>query len=250
MRRTMTLVAMITALGLCASAAMAKPVEKVEMAAKYLSKDRKANTGSLSLRTTFTITDDSGPAPEPLTRVLLRFPKGAKTNGKSYPKCSTSSLAGKGVAGCSKSTRIGSGTATAAALPIVPKVNANVTLFNGTLVGGSPSVIIYAIPDIGPNQIYQGPLQKGGGTPYGYVLDTKVPPIQTLPGAPDASVTSFSATVNPKPVKKGKRRIPYIEAPLLCNGTFFLIDGAFSYKSGLTNTVYERFTINGGPRCP
>ena len=129
-------------------------------------------------------------------------------------------------------------------------MNAVVSIFNGELVGGNPSVIIYSVPDIGPNLLVQGPLTKGGGTPYGYVLDAKVPPIQTLPGAPDAAVTSFDATVNPKPVKKGKKKIPYIKAPLLCNGTFFLLDGAFTYQGGLTNTVYERFTVNGGPRCP
>jgi hypothetical protein len=37
---------------------------------------------------------------------------------------------------------------------------------------------------------------------------------------------------------------------VLCDGTFFLLDGEFSYQGGQTNTVLERFTLDGGPRCP
>jgi hypothetical protein len=37
---------------------------------------------------------------------------------------------------------------------------------------------------------------------------------------------------------------------VLCDGTFFLLDGEFAYQGGLKNTVLERFTLDGGPRCP
>ena len=114
-------------------------------------------------------------------------------------------------------------------LPIVTKVNANVHALQRHARRRQPvGDRLSRSPTSAPTRSYQGPLQKSSGTPYGYVLDTKIPPIQTLPGAPDASVTSFDATVNPKPVKKGKKKIPYIKAPLLCNGTYFLIDGAFT----------------------
>jgi hypothetical protein len=37
---------------------------------------------------------------------------------------------------------------------------------------------------------------------------------------------------------------------MLCNGTFFLMDGLLGYENGFSHTVYERFTLKGGPRCP
>jgi hypothetical protein len=95
----------------------------------------------------------------------------------------------------------------------------------------------------------EGVLKRGSGR-YGYVLSVDVPPIKTLPSAPDASTTFFDATVRNLRVKRGKRRISYIDSPVLCEGTYFLLDGAFTYRGGVTNTVLEKFTLNGGPRCP
>ena len=66
----------------------------------------------------------------------------------------------------------------------------------------------------------------------------------------NAATTFFDATVNNVRVKRGKRRINYIDSPVLCNGTYFLLDGAFTYRGGVTHEVLERFTLNGGPRCP
>jgi hypothetical protein len=86
--------------------------------------------------------------------------------------------------------------------------------------------------------------------PYGYVLDFDVPPIPTLPGQPNASVVYFDATTLDRTVRRDHRRIHYIESPILCSGTFFLLDGAFTYEGGITNPVYERFTLTGGPPCP
>jgi hypothetical protein len=82
------------------------------------------------------------------------------------------------------------------------------------------------------------------------VLEVDVPPIPTLPGQANASVVFFDATTIDRTVRRGRRKIHYIEGPVVCNGTFLLLDGLFSYEGGITNTVYERFTVKGGPRCP
>jgi hypothetical protein len=63
-------------------------------------------------------------------------------------------------------------------------------------------------------------------------------------------VTFFDATLNNRSVRRKGRRINYVDAPVLCNGTYFLLDGAFTYRGGITNQVLEKFTLNGGPRCP
>jgi hypothetical protein len=223
--------------------------EQVEFTAKYSKRDRNKERGGLSLRTRFTITDPAAPAPLQLTRTVLRFPKGAVVNGRNFPKCKIAELRARGPKACPRGSKLGSGTARGAAPPIVDNVDAKVTLYNGAGGGGNPSVIIYSIPDLGPIITLEGAIEKDRNGPYGYVLDVAVPPIKTLPNAPDASVTFFDVTTRDLTVRRRGRTIHYIEGPVLCDGTFFLLDGAFSYQGGVTHTVYERFTLDGGPRC-
>ncbi|MEX0993416.1 MAG: hypothetical protein WDZ37_05405 [Solirubrobacterales bacterium] len=244
----MTVVAAL-AIAAAVPSVLAKPVEQVSFTAKYTSKNRSKATGTLSLRTQFTIKDDVGGQLAPATRILLRFPKGASTNGKGFPTCDAQKILDTIGKGCPKGSALGTGTASASAQPIVANVNADVTLFNGKPSGGAQTIVVFAVPELGPNLALPSQLKKGSG-PYGYVLDNAIPSIQTLPGAPNAALTGFDATVGAKPFKKGGKRIHYITGPLVCNGTFFLLDGEFSYEGGITNTVYERFTLNGGPRCP
>jgi hypothetical protein len=224
--------------------------QDVSFHGKFAKRDRHKVRGGLSLRTTFTITDPGAPAPLQLDRTVLRFPKGARTNGRFFPQCKLTALQARGPKACPKGSRIGGGRARGAAPPIVDSVNAKVTLFNGVPVGRDPTLIIYSLPDLGPVLTQYGVLKRDRAGNYGYILSVDIPPIKTLPSAPDASVTFFDATVNNLSVKRGKRRINYIDAPVLCNGTYFLLDGAFTYRGGVTNTVLEKFTLNGGPRCP
>jgi hypothetical protein len=230
--------------------AAAVTTERVDFTAKYSKRDRHKERGGISLRTRFTITDPAAPAPLQLSHTTLRFPKGAKINGRYFPKCKAAALRARGPRACPRGSRLGSGTARGAAPPIVDNVNAKVTLYNGSAGGRNSSVIIYSVPDLGPIITMEGVLKPGRGTPYGYVLDVEVPPIKTLPSAPDASVTFFDATTRDLRVRRRGRTIHYIDSPVLCDGTFFLLDGQFSYQGGVKNTVFERFTLDGGPRCP
>jgi hypothetical protein len=239
----------VAALALAAPA-HAVTTEQVEFTAKYAKRDRNKERGGISLRTRFTITDPAAPAPLQLTGTTLRFPKGAKVNGRFFPRCKADALRARGPRACPRGSKLGSGTARGAAPPIVDNVNAKVTLYNGSAGGRNPSVIIYTIPDLGPIITLEGVLKPGRSTPYGYVLDVTVPPIKTLPSAPDASVTFFDVTTRDLTVRRRGRTLHYIDSPVLCDGTFFLLDGLFSYAGGVKHTVYERFTLDGGPRCP
>jgi hypothetical protein len=251
MRNVLIACALSTAAALAVvPAASAVTTQSVEFHGKYSKRDRHKARGGLSLRTTFSITDPSAPAPLQLARTLLRFPKGAILNGRFFPKCSLAVLQSKGPRGCPKGSRLGGGVARGAAPPIVASVDAKVTLFNGPTVGGNPQLIIYSLPDLGPVLVMSGVLKPDRSGNYGYQLAVDVPPIKTLPSAPDASVTFFDATVKDATVKRRHRTIHYIDAPVLCNGTYFLLDGAFTYANGVTNDLFERFTLNGGPRCP
>jgi hypothetical protein len=243
-------VAVAVALG-GATAASATVTESVDFTAKYVHKDKRKKQGGLTLRTTFRITDSSGGKPPALTNTTFRFPKGSIVNAKYFKTCSAAKLQAKGVKGCPSASKVGSGTAQGDARPIVADpIDAKITLFNGTPRGGHPTIVIYAVPELSSPLTIVADLVRQRGGNYGYVLDADVPPIPTLPGQPNASVSFFDATTLDRTVRRHGRTIHYIEAPVLCTGTYFLLDGSFSYEGGLTDTVYERFSLRGGPRCP
>lgn len=249
MRKTLAVIIFAAATLAGASVAQAVPVQTVDFTAKYVRGAKSKDFGGLTLRTVLTIGDTAGGLRPALTNTTLRFPKGAVVNAKYFKRCNPKNLETKGLKGCSKASQIGSGKAQADARPIVnDPVNAKITLFNGLPRNGNPTIIIYAFPDLSSPLAIVGELKRGGKN-YGYVLDVDVPVIPTLPGQPNAAVSTFDATTFDKKVKRRGRTIHYIEGPVLCNGTFFLIDGSFSYQNGITNTVYERFTLRGGPRC-
>ena len=125
-----------------------------------------------------------------------------------------------------------------------------VTLFNGTPQGGNPTIIIYAVPDLGPVMTLPGVLRSGRGTPVRLRARHRVPPIQTLPSAPDASVTFFDATTRDLTVRRRGRTIHYIDSPVLCNGTFFLLDGAVHLPGRHQGRRARALHAHGGPRCP
>jgi hypothetical protein len=239
------------AVALCvAVAAQGAVTQSVDFTLKTSRADRKKERGGLTLRTVIRIADDTGAKPPPLTRTFLRFPKGGVLNARYFKKCKRSALVAKGPSACPKASKIGNGTSQADARPILASVNARITLFNGELVSGDPTILIYARPEISSPITIEGRLHQQRRSPYGYVLDVAVPPIPTLPGQPNASVTFFDATTLDRTVRRKHRRVHYIEGPVLCSGTFFLLDGSLSYEGVPPAGVFERFTLTGGPRCP
>jgi hypothetical protein len=230
--------------------AQAAVTESVEFTVKVVRADKKKRSGGLTVRTVFHVRDDTGVKPIPLTKTTLRFPKGAKINAKFFRKCSRTALETKGPSGCPAASKIGSGTAIGDAQPIIAEVKTRITMFNGQPLNGNPTILIYAVPDISSPLTILAQLKRQRSGPYGYVLEADVPTIPTLPGQPNASVTFFDATTLDRTVRRKGRKVHYIEGPVVCDGTYLLLDGVFSYEGGTTHTVYERFTIKGGPRCP
>ena len=251
MRKTLAVATCFLTVLAGAATARATVSQSVDFTAKYVRGVKKNGTGGLTLRTVLRVSDSSGQRPPALTNTTLRFPKGAIVNAKYFKRCAPAKLESKGASGCSKASIIGKGRAQGDARPIVSDlVNAKITMFNGTPRNGNPTIIIYAVPDLSSPLVIVGELKRQSGGPYGYVLSVDVPTIPTLPGQPNASVSFFDATTLDRTVRRKGRKIHYIEGPVLCSGTFFLLDGLFSYEGGLTSTVYERFTLRGGPRCP
>jgi hypothetical protein len=135
-------------------------------------------------------------------------------------------------------------------LPIVPLVNADLTLYNGRRQNRHDTVYIYAVPDIGPNLLTIGEISKNRRGRYGYRLDFEIDNIQTLPGAPNASITSVHTRTPIRHVRKrvrrgGKRRtvkVPLIRAPKTCKRRW-RARSDFFYANG------EVKTVKGSIRC-
>jgi hypothetical protein len=242
--------AVAASLGLVA-AAPAAVTESVDFTIKVARGDKQKKRGGLTLRTVLRVSDTADVKPPPLQNTTLRFPKGAVVNARYFKTCDPAKLEARGVKGCPASAKIGAGKAQGNARPIVADlIDATITMFNGKPRNGNPTIIIYAVPELSSPLTIIGEPRKQRSGPYGYVLSVDIPPIPTLPGQPNASVSFFDATTLDRTVRRKGRKLHYIEGPIICDGTYLLLDGTFTYQGGITNTVYERFTLRGGPRCP
>jgi hypothetical protein len=190
----------------------------------------------------FTVADDTGAQPSPLRRVVTYHDTPVPFNGRFFPRCKLAALKSGGPAACPKGSRVGVGTASGSARPLVEDpVGADLTLFNGDLHKGVPSVLIYVKPELGPTVTIVDVIKKRpDGT---YTDNVEVPRIPTLPGMPDAATTAvhlrtLNVFAKRKLVKtvRGKRavktvKVPYIGAPTACNG-HWNYTGEFTFASG------------------
>ena len=180
-------------------------------------------------------TDDTPGALQPpiMTRIVMNL-AGGKYNASKVPRCKLASLQAKGPKGCPSGSKIGTGTGIGLARPVVEDpVNGKLTIFNGQRQGGRDTVLVYVFPDLGPTFVSVGKVIKKGAK---YTLDFNVPPIKTLPSAPDASVTSVKTNTPRKTIKKGKRKFSLIIAPKKCSGTW-KASATFYFATGETKTV-------------
>src|SRR5437660_7835213 len=122
-------------LGLAAMAAVglvtATALAVVGINASYVFSPNKAGK-SAGVSVNYVITDPAAIQPPVNNRIQISFAKGGKWNGSKFPKCSASTLLGKGPKGCPSKSKLGTGTGVGYAKPVVTDpVNAQLTLFNG-----------------------------------------------------------------------------------------------------------------------
>jgi hypothetical protein len=174
--------------------------------------------------------------PQPQTALIIRLQKGGAFNNKQFPRCKKVLLLTKGSKGCASKTRIGSGTSVASAKPIVDRVNARLTVFNGERTAGTDRVYVFVFPDLGPTFVVEGTIKKINKGPYGWELNFQIPPIKTLPNAPDAAILELDVKAPVKTVtkKSGKRKRKYglIVAPKTCKGKW-AYQGEFRFVTGV-----------------
>jgi hypothetical protein len=250
LRKTTILVSALLAALIAASVAFAQGTTTLEIKttpAKASKSKKKLRPIQLAINVGFGNADTSAPQPPYLRKVVIRFNEGGTYNGKLFPKCNAAKLLTNGPSACPKGSKIGKGTATAAAQPVIPSVNAVLTLFNGQPKGGVPTVIIYAVPDISSPLTIVGTVKKGpkvscasGKGKCDYVLSFDVPDIPTLPGQPNAAVITTKTKTDKVFVKKKKKgktvKIPLIGAPIKCTGTW-VADSTVTFGDGSTATA-------------
>jgi hypothetical protein len=188
----------------------------------------KANS-SAGLKVQIAASDPAADQPPIMNRIVIKLNAGGKYNGSKFPKCSLSALNSKGPKGCPSKSKIGSGTGVGYAKPVVTEpVQAKLTLFNG-----GNKVFVYVFPDLGPTFVTVGDIIHKKDGPYDYTLDFKIPPIKTLPSAPDASVGTVDTNTPKKTIKKGRKKIALIVTPKKCKGTW-KAEGNFHFTTGET----------------
>ena len=167
--------------------------------------------------------------PSPVFNTVVKLPKGTKYGFKYFPTCNPSKLESSGLKGCSKKAIVGKGNLTADGRPVVDTpVSGTVTAFNGTKSGGKARYLLYVIPELSSPLVLVGTLS-------GNTLSIPVPAVPTLPGQPNATLTTFKIKTGGsiKVKKKGKtRKYNYLTNPKKCPAGGFAWTFDFTYENG------------------
>jgi hypothetical protein len=251
LRKLIAIALPAAALLIAATVAFGAVTSTLEVIPRPSKASSKKKVRPITLEINISNTDPAAAQPPPLKQVVIRFNQGGIYNGKLFPKCKFSALQSEGPKACPKGSKIGSGSAVASAKPIIDSVNAKTTIYNGETKGGSPTVLLYNVPDISSPITVQGTVQKksavscaNGAGKCDYVLTFNVPQIPTLPNAPPASVLSVKTKTKQVFVKKKKHgkkvKIPLIGAPKKCKGKW-VADATFSFYDGQSSTATTSF---------
>lgn len=156
-----------------------------------------------------------GGYPSPLTGVNVYAPAGVRVTSTGFATCAATVLEALGAIGCPKKSSAGP-----------PGVGLGVVSFGGEAVPEKVSIREFVAPGGGLTFYVEGNtpasfqiLEPGRWTmasaPFGPELIVEVPLIETVPGADDASVTSFDVKVGAA-YRRGKRTISYLTQPKSC----------------------------------
>lgn len=184
-----------------------------------------------------------GGYPSPVTKVVVDLPAGVKLHTQGFPTCPIAILESHEVQKCPKGSSAGP---TGEALGVVS--------FGGTRVNEKATIQAFFAPGGGLAFYTEGTspaelevLATGSFTtappPFGPKLTVPVPLVETVPGAPYASVLSIKGKVGAA-IKQGKKLISYGTVPKTCP------KGGFKGKVEITFLSGETVTVNPTVPCP
>jgi hypothetical protein len=180
-----------------------------------------------------------GGFPSPLVLISLDAPAGTEVTPTGFATCAPSALEAVGPAGCPKQSIAG---------PVGEGVG--VVTFGGEQVREKVTIQAFFAPGDGLIFYADGStpvslqiVEKGRWTraapPYGPELIVEVPLVESVPGAPDASILSFKVAVGAA-YRKGGRTVSYITLPTRCPRAGAPIETQLNFLSGERTTVAYR----------
>jgi hypothetical protein len=184
-----------------------------------------------------------GGFPSPLTGINVYAPAGIKLDSAGFPTCAPTVLDADGPTGCPSASGAG-----------LQGVGLGVVSFGGERVPEKVSIREFFTPGGGlafyvegntpaSFQIVERAHWVTADSPFSSELIVEVPLVETVPGADDASVTSFTVKVGAAR-RQGRKTISYITQPKRCP------KGGFPVKSELKFLSGETTTVQGFVPCP
>ena len=174
----------------------------------------------------------SGERPRDPKTMTVRFPRGARWNGASFPACSYSRLPY-----CPRRTLVATGTALADARPMIPEpFTANVSVYNAKTRRGRPSLIFLGRSDAGPEARFEMTFSFPRRGAFGTILT--FPVMKQFGPTPLFTIAEFRI----KTLDKSYRGKPLIQATS-CPGSY-----RFEFENRLPSG--ERFLGRDTLPCP
>ncbi len=207
----------------------------------------------------FTVSSTTGQVPSPLSGVDLLYPAnlGLATSGLGLATCTTNILEALGPEGCPSESQMGYGSGLVE-VPFGPEIlqeTATTKVFMANLNQGHLGLVFYAygVTPVAAEIVFPG-LVLPAPKPYGGDLTTTIPPVPTLPGAPNASVVKLSTTIGPERLtyyeRTRGRYLPYhprgIVLPRTCPRGGFKFAARFTFQD--TTHAAARTAVPCPPR--
>jgi hypothetical protein len=161
-----------------------------------LSPDRLGAKGALTIA--FDVAGGEFGVPTPVQRTVLRFPAGMGIEIPQLRSCSIEHLQQLGADGCPRQSRLGAGHALVLARPASETLSEDVVLsaFLGPPRRLQPTLDVLGegLAPIAVRMVVAGTVAPAHA-PYGEQVAMSIPPIPTVPLAPDASLADLSLTI-------------------------------------------------------
>jgi hypothetical protein len=201
----------------------------------------------------FTIRVPRGELPSPLVDIGLRLPAGiiSDSNTLGLATCDPGTLIELGLGGCSPNALMGRGSALVG-VPLGPSIllePVDITILMGPPANGHTVMLFYAqgASPVIARLVFPGALLGDSG-PFGARLNTTIPLIPGLPGAPDVALVSMRSSIGPKGLTYYKRvhgtAVAYVPngfvVPASCPAGGFPFAASFTFEDGTsasTNSV-------------
>lgn len=193
----------------------------------------------------FTIATTTGRVPSPLVSLDLYYPAnlGIGTSGLGLETCSAAVLEAHGPEGCPSQSQMGYGKGLVE-VPFGPEVLRETTqtsIFMAHIQEGHIGLLFYAEghSPVSAQIVFHG-LVLPAPDPFGGDLNTTIPLVPTLPGAPNAALVQLRSTIGPLHLvyfehTRGKY-LPYhprgIVLPRTCPRGGFHFSASFSFEDG------------------